>query len=281
VDYSALPSVDRVLGYDEVARLAERFGREPVTAATRALLASARKSIAAGEPPPDLSPAVLAERLLARLEPRLAPRFRRVINLTGTVLHTNLGRAPLPPEAVRAVADAMTSATNLEYDVESGGRGDRDDLVAPILSELTGCEAATIVNNNAAAVLLALNTLARGKEVIVSRGEQIEIGGAFRLPDIMARAGCRLREVGTTNRTHLADYEQAIGPRTALILKVHKSNYAVTGFTADVEETALGALAREKGVPLVVDLGSGALVDFLTVTPVALTSAGSCDAACD
>ena len=262
MDYSALPSVDRVLGYDEVARLAERFGREPVTAATRALLASARKSIAAGEPSPDLSPAVVAERLLAHLEPSLAPRFRRVINLTGTVLHTNLGRAPLPPEAVRAVADAMTSATNLEYDVESGGRGDRDDLVAPILSELTGCEAATIVNNNAAAVLLALNTLARGKEVIVSRGEQIEIGGAFRLPDIMARAGCRLREVGTTNRTHLADYEEAIGPRTALILKVHKSNYAVTGFTADVEETALGALAREKGVPLVVDLGSGALVDL-------------------
>jgi len=233
-----------------------------VTAATRALLASARKSIAAGEPSPDLSPAVVAERLLAHLEPSLAPRFRRVINLTGTVLHTNLGRAPLPPEAVRAVADAMTSATNLEYDVESGGRGDRDDLVAPILSELTGCEAATIVNNNAAAVLLMLNTLAQGKEVIVSRGELVEIGGAFRIPDVMTRAGAVLREVGSTNRTHAHDYADGINEHTALLMKVHCSNYAITGFTKSVELDELVPLAQKHHVPTAVDLGSGTLVDL-------------------
>jgi len=259
---SVLPSVDRVLGSDAVGPILGRYGREATTAAVRAVLEQLRKELQAPDSGLDLSDEAIAARLVGELALRHAPRLRSVLNLTGTVLHTNLGRAPLPEEAVRAVAEAMRRGANLEYDLESGGRGDRDDLVAPILSELTGCEAATVVNNNAAAVLLALNTLARGREVIVSRGEQIEIGGAFRLPDIMARAGCKLREVGTTNRTHLADYAQAIGPKTALILKVHKSNYAITGFTSEVDEAELGALARERGVPLMVDLGSGALLDL-------------------
>jgi selenocysteine-specific elongation factor len=259
---STLPSVDRILGLEAVQPILERYGREATLTAVRTLLAQLRKELHATSQAPDISDADLASRLDRALVAHHARRLRPVLNLTGTVLHTNLGRAPLPEEAVRAVAEAMSGAANVEYDLESGGRGDRDDLVAPLLCELTGCEAATVVNNNAAAVLLVLNTLARGREVIVSRGEQIEIGGAFRLPDIMARAGCKLREVGTTNRTHLADYAEAIGPKAALILKVHKSNYAITGFTAEVDEAELGALARARGVPLIVDLGSGALLDL-------------------
>jgi L-seryl-tRNA(Ser) seleniumtransferase len=255
---AGLPSVDRILGLAETRALVERYGREPVVNAIRDLLQSVRQ----GAPAPDWTGSAVSSALNLFLEKKSAPKLRRVINLTGTVLHTNLGRALLPDEAVKAAALAMTSACNLEYDLDSGGRGDRDDLVAGLIGELTGSEAATIVNNNAAAVLLALNTLARGKEVVISRGEQIEIGGAFRMPDIMARAGCRLREIGTTNRTHLKDYAEAIGPKTALILKAHTSNYAVSGFTAAVDEAKLGALAKEKGVPLMVDLGSGALVDM-------------------
>src|SRR5262245_27487832 len=250
---AGLPSVDRILGLAGTQALIQRFGREPVVDAVRELLQSVRK----GAPMPNWD-----SQLPQVLEEKSKPRLRRVINRTGTVLHTNLGRALLPYEAVQAVAAEMTGACNLEYQLDSGSRGDRDDLVADLVRELTGAEAATIVNNNAAAVLLALNTLARGKEVVISRGEQIEIGGAFRMPDIMARAGCKLREIGTTNRTHLKDYAEAIGPKTALILKAHTSNYAVSGFIAAVDEAKLGALAREKGVPLMVDLGSGALVDM-------------------
>ena len=259
--YAALPSVDKLLGLPAVQALVDRHGREVVLNAVRDFLRLQREAIARGQTPSAFGDD-LAEHLARSVEANTAPRLRRVINLTGTVLHTNLGRALMPPEAVEAVARAMTSATNLEYDVASGGRGDRDDLVTPILAELTGAEGATIVNNNAAAVLLVLNTLARGKEVVISRGEQIEIGGAFRMPDIMARAGCKLREVGTTNRTHLRDYAEALGPKAGLILKVHASNYAVTGFTAAVDEAELGALAREANVPFIVDLGSGALVDL-------------------
>jgi len=261
-----LPSVDRVLGLPAVTSHITQYGREPVLAAVRQILAEARAEILAEKSGSvdavAWSEAALAQRLGERLQRTMQSKLRPVFNLTGTVLHTNLGRALLPEEAIQAAAAAMRNACNLEYDLDGGARGDRDDLVTGLLHELTGCEAATIVNNNAAAVFLALNALAARREVIVSRGEQIEIGGAFRLPDIMARAGCRLREVGTTNRTHLADYADAIGPKTGLILKVHTSNYVVQGFTAEVTEAALAPLAAAKGIPLATDLGSGSLMDM-------------------
>src|SRR5262245_21133604 len=255
---AGLPSVDRILGFVESRALIERYGRVLVVEAIRDLLQSVR----AGGVAPDWTGGAIASLLQVSLEKKSVAKLRRVINLSGVVLHTNLGRALLPEEAVQAAALAMRSACNLEYDLDSGGRGDRDDLVVGLVRELTGCEAATVVNNNAAAVLLALNTLAAKKEVLISRGEQIEIGGAFRMPDIMAGAGCRLREIGTTNRTHLRDYAEAIGPKTGLVLKVHTRNYAVQGFPAAVGEAALVKLARERGVPLMVDLGSGALADL-------------------
>jgi len=262
---AALPSVDRVMGLACVAALMELYGRAAVQAIVRALIEEKRGAILAGAVPEAVWPpgeAWIERHLRARLEADGRAKLRPVFNLTGTVLHTNFGRAPMPPEAIEAVAAAMASPCNLEYDVSRGERGDRDDLVEGWLRELTGAEAATVVNNNAAAVLLTLNALAQRREVIVSRGELIEIGGAFRMPDIMARAGVKLVEVGTTNRTHLRDYAQAIGPKTAMLMKVHASNYAIAGFTAAVAEDELAQLARGHGLPLAVDLGSGALVDL-------------------
>lgn len=250
------PSVDGVLRWPAVDVLIAVHGRALVTESVRDELAARR---ACGDIGSDTD---IAAGVAARTLALVAPSLRKVFNLTGTVLHTNLGRAPLPPEAIEAMVQVASGASNLEYDLDSGKRGDRDGHIESWLCRLTGAEAATVVNNNAAAVLLTLNTLAMRKEAIVSRGELVEIGGAFRLPDIMARAGCKLVEVGTTNRTHLRDYADAIGPRTALLLKAHTSNYRVEGFTAAVEEARLGALAKEKGLPFVVDLGSGTLVDL-------------------
>jgi L-seryl-tRNA(Ser) seleniumtransferase len=258
-----LPSIDRLLRTPGAASLIDAHGHRFVANEARRLLQALREeALLQRLGVDDTAPAALAATLAARCQARLAPALKTVLNLTGTVVHTNLGRAVLADEAVQRLVAAMSAPNNLEYDLESGGRGDRDHLVEGLLCELTGAEAATVVNNNAAAVLLTLAALAGGREAIVSRGELVEIGGAFRMPDVMAAAGARMVEVGTTNRTHLADYARAIGPATALLLKVHTSNYAVQGFTSAVSEAELAPLAREHGLPLATDLGSGALVDL-------------------
>ncbi len=257
---SLLPSVDRLLSAAAISSLIDLHGRAIVTGVVREVLGAAREAVKQGGAMP--SEDALITRVGAGATAKTRPKLRPVFNLTGTVLHTNLGRAPLPEEAVQALIAAARSPCALEYDIASGGRGDRDSVVDELLCELTGAEAATVVNNNAAAVFLLLNTLAQKKQVIVSRGELIEIGGAFRVPDIMSRAGAKLVEVGTTNRTHLRDFAENLGPRTAMLMKVHASNYAIHGFTHAVPEAELAALAHQHNLPFVVDLGSGTLADL-------------------
>jgi L-seryl-tRNA(Ser) seleniumtransferase len=259
--FTRLPSVDEVLKTASAAVAIERFGRPSVVAAVRASVSEARVALKNGQTAP-VEASEIAASARSILDAQSKPRVRAVFNLTGTVLHTNLGRALLAEAAIEAATTAMREALALEFDLESGKRGERDALIRDLLCELTGAEDATVVNNNAAAVLLVLNTLAKGKEAIVSRGELIEIGGAFRMPEIMSRAGAKLVEVGTTNRTHEKDYVAAIGPKTGLILKVHTSNYKIAGFTKEVPGRKLAGIARKKNVPLVNDLGSGTLIDL-------------------
>ncbi len=255
---SSLPSVDRLLNHPLGSRLIEAHGREPLKQSLRRVLDDCRNA----SPPATPDEATILGRAGELLDASGAPSLRTVYNLTGTVIHTNLGRAPLPTSAIERMAEVASGASNLEYDLETGRRGDRDVHIEALLSEITGAEAATIVNNNAAAVLLTLNTFAEGREVIVSRGELVEIGGSFRIPEIMQRAGCSLREVGATNRTHGRDFKAAISERTGLIMKVHTSNYEIRGFTHAVAERELAAIAGKAGIPLVNDLGSGTLADL-------------------
>jgi L-seryl-tRNA(Ser) seleniumtransferase len=258
-----IPSLDRLLNRPALERLLACHGRTQVTAALRIHLDDLRRSALAGTlNSTALEEAAVAAALEAQLGESARLRLRPVFNLTGTVLHTNLGRAVLPEAAVRAVVDSIRAPVNLEFNLASGRRGERDTLVEELLCELTGAEAATVVNNNAAAVLLILSVLAARREVIVSRGELIEIGGSFRMPDIMRQAGAKLIEVGTTNRTHVADYADAIGARSALLMKVHTSNYVITGFTSTVAVAELAELGRARSIPVAVDLGSGSLVDL-------------------
>ncbi|MGH7277561.1 MAG: L-seryl-tRNA(Sec) selenium transferase, partial [Candidatus Rokuibacteriota bacterium] len=256
-----LPSVDQlvreVAGRDELRGLS----RPRLTAIVRDVLDQTRRQLRAGDGGAPEA-AVLVGRIVERAGGGHGFSLRPIVNATGVVLHTNLGRALLSPLALERLAAVAGAYSNLELDIASKERGSRYSHVDGLLQRLTGAEDALVVNNNASAVLLALETLAHGKDVIVSRGELIEIGGEFRIPDIMLRSGARLREVGATNRTHLRDYAEAIGPETALLLKVHTSNYRVVGFTADVSSRELVQLGRERGVPVMEDLGSGSLVDL-------------------
>jgi L-seryl-tRNA(Ser) seleniumtransferase len=260
----SVPSVDTLLRSPPGRRAAARFGRDVVKAVIRRVLDDVRASVRRGaEPLPETEIMARVAGLAARTAFGLSP----VINATGVVLHTNLGRAPLPPEAVRAVARATGSYTDLEVDRETGKRGKRTTRAEFLLTALTGAEDALVVNNNAAALLLSLSALARRKEVVVSRGELIEIGGEFRLPDIMAASGAKLVEVGTTNRTHLSDYRRGISDRTALLLKVHPSNYRLVGFSTSPEPGKLAEVARRAGIPLLHDIGSGLLRPMRDVPP--------------
>jgi len=256
-----LPSIDRLLNHARCAALLTRYNRDYVTQKCRAALDQLRANIRQGKSQLLNDDAIL-DQVEAQIEVESRPGHIRVINATGTILHTNLGRALLSQAAIDAMVAVAGKPVNLEYDLAAGKRGKREETLQQLLVDLTGAEAATVVNNNAAAVLLGLNSLAQGKEVIVSRGELIEIGGAFRIPEIMAKSGAILREVGATNRTHPADYENAINENTALLLKVHTSNYKVVGFTAEVTLEQMVAIGKKHNLPVMEDLGSGALIDL-------------------
>lgn len=258
-----LPSIDRLLLLPEAQALVAAYGHTLVVHCARELLSQLRGDVRKGVlVAAECETDNMGKALRARCEERLAPKIRPVLNLTGTVIHTNLGRSVLADAAIDRLVQTMSSPNNLEFDLEDGKRGDRDTLVESLICEITGAEAATVVNNNAAAVMLTIAALARGREAIISRGELVEIGGAFRMPDVMLAAGATMVEVGTTNRTHAADYVAAINERTALVMKVHTSNYVVQGFTASVDERELATIAHAAGLPLATDLGSGSLIDL-------------------
>ena len=267
----ALPSVDRLVADPRLAAGSHAL----VVAAARVVLERARVAIREGRDPGDLVEATLAE-----LAAAARPSLRRVLNASGVLIHTNLGRAPLAQAALDRVVEVGGSYSNLEYDLEAGARGSRQDHLTALLREIIGGEASLVVNNNAAAVMLALAALAEGREVLVSRGELIEIGDGFRIPDVLARSGARLVEVGTTNRTRAADYERAIGPNTALILRVHQANFRVVGFTEQPALGELAAIAKKAGLPLVDDLGSGALAAIGDESTAAASLAAGTDLVC-
>ncbi len=264
---SQIPNVDHILAKPEMVQLGNRYPRGILLEAVRKGLDHLRHTIITARDPGDLDESIFSfENLLSHfmeeIENQVNPKLKRVINATGVVIHTNLGRSLLHEGAIEHIAQVSRHYSNLEFDLNQGKRGSRYSHVEEILCRLTGAEAAIVVNNNAAAVLLVLNTIADGKEVVVSRGQLVEIGGAFRIPDVMNRSGAILREIGTTNRTHLSDYEGAIGEHTALILKVHTSNFRIVGFTSEVELKELAQLAHSHHLPIMEDLGSGCLVDL-------------------
>jgi L-seryl-tRNA(Ser) seleniumtransferase len=264
---SQIPNVDHILSNPEMVQLGNRYPKGIILEAVRRGLDHLRQTIINARDPAKLDRSIFSfERLLPQfmqeIENQVNPSLRRVINATGVVIHTNLGRSLLHEDAIEHIAGVSRHYSNLEFDLARGVRGSRYAHVEEILCRLTGAEAALVVNNNAAAVLLVLNTIAVGREVIVSRGQLVEIGGAFRIPDVMNRSGTMLREVGTTNRTHLSDYEAAIGEQTALILKVHTSNFRILGFTSQVELSELAELAHSRHLPVMEDLGSGCLIDL-------------------
>jgi L-seryl-tRNA(Ser) seleniumtransferase len=267
--YRLIPAIDRLLSDDSLAALKDMYAEELVKRMVRLAVAELREEIAAGRArEEDCTIDALASRAQRIADQRLGPKLKTVINATGVIVHTNLGRSPLSLRVVQRIVNAAQSYSNLEYDLEKGRRGERNAHLRSLMQELCGAESALAVNNNAAAVLLALSSLATGKEVVVSRGELIEIGGSFRIPDVMARSGAILREVGTTNRTHPKDYTSAINETTALILKVHTSNYRIVGFTKEVELEELVAIGKEYAIPTMMDLGSGCLQDL---SPYGLT----------
>jgi len=264
---SNIPNVDRILDRPEMVQLGTRFPRKIILEAVRRSLDRLRQRVMTARNPADLDESMfsfesLLPHFIEEIENQVTPKLKRVINATGVVIHTNLGRSLLHEDAIEHINQVSTHYSNLEFDLKEGKRGSRYSHVEELLCRLSGAEGALVVNNNAAAVMLVLNTVADGKEVVVSRGQLVEIGGAFRVPDVMQRSGAILKEVGTTNRTHLNDYEGAIGEQTVLILKVHTSNFKIVGFTSDVALKELSELAHSHGLPLMEDLGSGCLIDL-------------------
>jgi len=262
--FKLIPGVDQLLERNAIALWAQRISREFVVSEIQAHLQQIRQNIhsSAQWNDADLQPENLESAIIANIRNRLRPKLRTVVNATGVILHTNLGRAPLSKPAQESLSAISPHYTNLEYDIDAGNRSQRDKLLESMLSEILGCESSLVVNNNAAAVFMILSTLASGKEVVVSRGELVEIGGSFRIPDILACSGARLHEVGTTNKTRIQDYERAIGPDTAMLLRVHPSNFRIRGFTDRPGLDELAALAHEAGLPFVEDAGSGCLEDL-------------------